>query len=60
MSARPDDLGAGFDLALAEECVSANLARSLPRVPVRESVPSTDGGVSWILPGHGAPRETCG
>ena len=60
MSARPDDLGAGFDLALEEEGDSAAVARPLPREAVHVSVPSTDGGVSWILPGRGAPRETCG
>jgi len=55
LSARPDDLGAGFDLAFNEERALRDLARPLPCAPVS----STD-GVSWVLPGHGAPRETCG
>ena len=55
MSARPDDLGAGFDLAFHEECDSAAHARPLPRVSVRESVPSTDAVVYWDLPGQGEP-----
>ena len=59
VSARPDDLGAGFDLALGEECDSANFARPLPRVSVRESVPSTD-AVVWSLPAHASPGEWCG
>lgn len=52
MSARPEDLGTDFALALSEE-------RELSRTAPRDSAPLTD-GISWILPGHGAPRESCG
>ena len=70
MSARPDDLGAGFDLALEEESASLGLSRGVldhgiglnhgigKERPLRVS--STTGEIRWILPGHGAPREACG
>ena len=54
----------GFDLALDEERDSLRHSRvGLDHGIGKEQplrVSSTTGEIRWILPGHGAPRETCG
>ncbi len=65
MSARPDYLGAGFDLALEEESDSLGLSRvgldhdTLARPLPRDPLLPTD-RVLWNLPGHGVAGESCG